>query len=236
MNRKTVLRSLAAPALVAGALAALAPALAPQSRGTVTLPFDELSLIIESNVVDGDAEMVLTLDADVGLKSLKVIGPNGKRVARLATRGNPNLGQRKVAMESPEPTPAALFAAFPEGVYLFHGVSVDGERLYGEATLSHALLDASTITAPASGAPDVPLTGVIVTWTPTPGVTRYIVEVEEEDDETNSLVVDVPGASTSFALPDGWLLAGTTYQVGVGAVGPTGNVTVYEHFFTTVAP
>ena len=200
----------------------------------MTIPFDELSLFVEANVVDSDAEVVLTLDADVGLKSLKVVGPDGKKVVGLATRGNPNLGQRKVAMESPEPTSAAVFAAFPEGVYQFRGVSVDGEKLFGEVTLSHALLDASTITSPADGATDVPLTGVTVTWTPSPGVTRYIVEVEEEDIETNSLVVDVPGTSTSFAIPDGWLLAGTTYQVGVGAVGPTGNVTVYEHVFTTV--
>jgi hypothetical protein len=233
VNRETALRFFGAPALVAGALAVLAPALPPQSGGSATVPFDELALRIESNAVDNEAEIVLKLDADVSLKSLKVIGPNGKKVVGFATRGSPNLGQRKVAMETPGPELAALFAAFPEGVYQFRGVSVDGEKLFGETTLSHTLLPAATVTSPASGATGVPLTGVTVTWTPSPGVTRYIVEVEEDDVETNSLVVDVPGSSTSFSIPDGWLLPDTTYQIGVGAVGPTGNVTFYDHLFTT---
>ncbi len=234
MNRKIAVGFLAAPALGAGLLAVLAPALASQSRGSVTLPFDELSLFVESNAVDGDAEVILKLDADAALRSLKVVGPDGKKVVGLATRGNRNLGHRQVEMESKEPASAAAFAAFPEGVYQFRGVSVDGERFFGEVTFSHALLAPVTVTSPASGATDVPLTGLTASWTPTPGVTRYIVEVEEEDVETNSLVVDVPGTSTSFAIPDGWLLPGTTYQIAVGAVGPTGNVTVYEHLFTTV--
>ncbi|MGH7150807.1 MAG: hypothetical protein ACREIU_08920, partial [Planctomycetota bacterium] len=62
MNRKPAVRFLAAPALVAGLLAVLAPAHARQSRGASTLPFDELSLILESNAVDDDAEIVLSLD------------------------------------------------------------------------------------------------------------------------------------------------------------------------------
>ncbi|MCI0586197.1 MAG: fibronectin type III domain-containing protein [Planctomycetes bacterium] len=233
MNRKIAVRFLAAPAICAGLLAVLAPGLAPQWGGSATLPFDELSLFVESNVVDNDADVILRLDSGVGLKSLKVVGPDGKKVMGLATSGNPIVGHRRVEMESTEPASTAVLAAFPEGRYRFHGVSVGGERLFGEATLSHALLAAPTVTSPASGATDVPLTGVTASWTPTPGVTRYIVEVEEEDVETSSLVVSVPGTSTSFAIPDGWLLPGTTYQIGVGAVGPNGNVTVYEHLFTT---
>jgi hypothetical protein len=233
VKRNISVRFLAAPALVAGGLAVLPPAHARPPQGSGTLPFEELSLFIEWNSVDGDTELMLKMDADVGLKSLKVVGPNGKKVVGLTARGNPNIGQRKVELESPEPTPGAVFAAFPEGPYQFHGRSVDDEKLFGEVTLSHALLDPVTITSPASGATNVPINGVTADWTPTPGVTRYIVEVEEEDDETNSLVVDLPGTRTSFTLPDGWLLPDTTYQLAVGAVGPTGNVTVYEHFFTT---
>lgn len=230
MNRKHVVRFLAAPAFAAGLLAFAAPA---RAQGTGPLSFEELALFIEWNSVDGDTEIRLTLDSDVGLKGLKVLGPDGRKVVGLTAKGNPNIGQRKVELESPEPVSGAVFAAFPEGVYRFHGRSIVGEKLFGEVTLSHALLAPVTINTPASGATNVPINGITADWTPTPGVTRYIVEVEEEDDEDNSLVVDLPANITSFTLPDSWLLPDTVYQIAVGAVGPTGNVTIYEHFFTT---
>ena len=45
--------------------------------------------------------------------------------------------------------------------------------------------------------------------------------------------VNLPGAATAFAVPDGFLLPGTAYKLAVGTVSRAGNRSVVETEFTT---
>ena len=61
---------------------------------------------------------------------------------------------------------------------------------------------------------------------------RYIVEIEQDELETKVEAV-LPGSSTTFAVPDGFLRPGTEYELAIGTVGDEGNISFVETKFTT---
>ena len=214
-------------ALGAGTLACLALPAAP-----VAAPFDEARLFVEYNATDDDAEVVLQVDADVGLDRFRVINPNGKQILDLRAKHTQDLGIRKINLETPEPSLAAVLAAYPPGAYRFLGKTVDGETLSSTVWLSHDLPGAPQFTFPQSGQTGVPLSGAAASWTAVSGAVSYFLELENDD-----LLVDVKSniaaEQTSFGFPAGWLLPKTQYQIGIGARGANGNLTVVELEFTT---
>jgi hypothetical protein len=54
--------------------------------------FELVTLRLEFNATDNDAEVVTVVDAEVGLKELKVTAPNGKTVVTLTSKTTPTLG------------------------------------------------------------------------------------------------------------------------------------------------
>jgi len=198
------------------------------------LEFDELRLFVEANASDGDAEVNLDFDSDVPLRCLDIYAPGGRHVLRLKSRDRERLGLRKGIIETPEPAPEEVFAAYPEGVYTIKGRSVDGELVLGEVSLSHSLPPAPVITSPAAGAEGVALAGLGAAWNAVPGATGYVLELERESEEGEfALKADIPAGTTSFTFPPGWVLANTEYQLGVAVKGENGNVQVTEIQFTT---
>ncbi len=198
----------------------------------VWAPFDEASIFVEYNATDGDAEVVLDVDADVGLSRFVVVNPRGKVVLDLHSKHTEDLGIRKIALETPEPSLEAVLAAYPAGTYLFLGRSTDGQSLLSAVHLSHALPEAPAITFPLDGAKDVAVLGTLITWTSGPDAESFFFELESEDDAV-SLKASLNGGTSSFDVPDGFLYAGAEFQVGVGARCGNGNLTVVEHAFTT---
>ncbi len=195
--------------------------------------FELVTLRLEFNATDNDAEVVTIVDAEVGLRELKVIAPNGKTVVTMTSKTTPKLGLAKVLVETPEPSLDEIKAVYPAGVYQFRGKAADGsDKVIGDVTFSHTLLPAPVISIPSNEATGVPVTGQIITWAPVAGASGYFLELENADTEA-ALKVDLPAGATSFAIPNGLLLPNTEYELGIGAIGATGNRVFTEISFTT---
>ena len=219
---------------VIGALALLGagPAQATNSRPSCG-EFSELSIILEQNATDGDAEVVVFAKGqDDGLKSLTVTSPKGRLTG--AFIGNPRgIGIREFILESAEPTDIdSVLRSFPEGNYRFRGTTVNGDCLKGTATLSHVLAPATVILTP--GEDEVlPLDGFVLSWEAVPGAASYVIGIDNED-RGNALVAEIAPTATSFTVPAEWLEAGTEYTASVAVKAADGNVSSVEITVTTV--
>jgi hypothetical protein len=126
----------------------------------------------------------------------------------------------------------ALKAAYPEGAYEFAGRTSSGAALVGKSTLSHTLPAVTEFGVPAPDAEDVPTEDVEISWSTVDGVAFYIVEIEQEELGTR-VEATLPSSSTVFAVPNGFLMPGKEYHLGIGTVTDGGNVSFVETSFTT---
>jgi hypothetical protein len=213
------------------AMACAAPSLHAAGQ---PLEVKELSIILEVNETDGDAEIVVKAKTEIGMKKFWVRRPDGKKVAEAVSddksKTHGPIGMAEVLYETGEPDIAHVQASYPEGIYEFHGRTVDNQDVYGEIVLSHALLPAPTFT-PNDG-DTLDKDSVVVAWTAVAGAAFYVVEVENDDLGVN-LTVTMDGNATSFAVPAGFLLADTEYELGVATVTATGNPSFAEIAFVT---
>ena len=88
-----------------------------------------------------------------------------------------------------------------------------GVRFFSRRRLSHRRPDATVITAPLADE-EVPVSDLLVRWSPVPGVAQYLLEIENEStDPEQSLTINLPPQANSFLVPAGWLMPGSEYQV-----------------------
>jgi hypothetical protein len=210
-------------ALPALALAAAFPAAA------VAEPFPTATVHFEQNATDRDSEVVFQVKAaDDGLAELTIEAPNGAKVVVFAAPERHTLGIRQFRFESPEPRDlASLRAAYPEGEYVFRGRTFSGAAFAGKSTLSHRLPPTATLVSPSADGHGLPADNAIA-WQAAPGASAYLVEIKTDG---SSIAARLPASSTSFALPAGFLAAGKTYKLSVGAVGSEGNISFVETTF-----
>jgi hypothetical protein len=218
------------PLLLLGAMLVVAPAATPPA------PFAIATIHFEQNATDGDFETVVEVMAgDDGLTRLAVTGPDGRTVVDVSAPMATTLGVRQFRFESPEPgNIASLLAAYPEGVYTFTGSTATGTKHQGTATLRHAFPSPAALLRPTARARGVNVNDLVVTWTAVRNATAYIVTIEQNDLDV-SITARLPGSADRFAVPNGFLRAGTTYQLGVGTVMGGGNASFVETTFTTAA-
>ncbi len=197
-------------------------------------PFEVSNVFFEQNASDGDVEVVFDLAAgDAGLSMLTVTSPDGRPVVDFKARDLTTLGIRKFKLESPEPADVeALKAAYPEGTYTFAATSVSGEHFNGKDTLSHTLPETSSYLRPADGAEGVLIRDLVLSWKPVANLASYMVEIEQEELGVD-LVVSLPSSTTSFAVPNEFLMSDTEYILSIGTVTEDGNISVVESTFTT---
>lgn len=197
-------------------------------------PFSVASVHFEQNATDGDMEVVFEVQGGhVGIAKLTVVSPDGRTVIDFTSPETSELGIRQFRFESPEPKDIeSLKSVYPEGTYTFTGTTVAGEKLRSESMLSHKLPATSSFLHPEEDAEDVDIHGLKISWTPVRNLAAYILYIEREDPDL-SLNVKVPGSVTTFAVPDGFLLPGLEYQLGIGTVGEDGNTSFVETSFTT---
>jgi hypothetical protein len=195
---------------------------------------ERIRLRTPQNATDGDVEVVFEIKGgDDGLTSLIITAPDGRRVATFTAPGTSTLGLRQFRLESPEPPDAArVLAAYPEGPYAFASTTADGTASSGVATLSRSLPTAATVLSPADGSEGVPITGLVVRWTPVPNVEAYVIAVQGPDPGT-VVTARMPASATALRIPDGVLHAATEYQLAVGSVLADGNTAFVETNFTT---
>jgi hypothetical protein len=216
------------------ALFASAPLKGAEEKSAAAGEFDVASIRFEQNATDGDVEAVFeAVGDDDGLASLSITAPDGRKIVEFTSPGKSAMGIREFHFESPEPTDvAALKKAFPEGQYAFAGSKSSGEKLQGKSTLSHNLPPTTAFVSPKADARNVSAKNLKITWAPVKGVAGYTLELSPSKSSAH-IDVKLPASTTSFAVPDGFLVPGGECQLGIGTVSSAGNVSVIETTFTT---
>ena len=108
------------------------------------IPFDEAFIFFELNNTDGDLGIHAKVDGDEW-KRLSIEDPNERRMLKINVRGKlRRQGLTELFFESAEPTfdelaPATFFKRFPEGTYEVEGLTLDGDELESETTITHLL-------------------------------------------------------------------------------------------------
>lgn len=206
----------------------------PGSGHKPTQEFGAASICVESNATDGDTEIVLrAVPEDDGLRRFHVRAPDGRTVFTFDSPDHTILGMREFLLESPEPAGERILAAYPEGDYAFVGRTHAGVRFFSRPRLSHRMPDATVIIAPVADE-EVPISDLLVRWSPVPGIAQYLLEIENEStDPEQSLTINLPPEANSFLVPADWLTPGSEYQVGVATVANNCNVVFVESTFRT---
>jgi hypothetical protein len=201
-----------------------------------SVPFAVASVHFERNATDGDFEVVFEVKGgDKGLAKFAVVSPDGRTVIDFKAPDASTLGIRQFRFESPEPADfESLRLAYPEGIYLFTAATADGDKLHSESTLHHKLPATTSFLRPEAGAKGVRVKNLEITWTPVKGLAAYIIKIEQ-DELAASIEARLPGSVTKFAVPVGFLVPGTEYQLGIGTVTNEGNISFVETMFTTAA-
>jgi hypothetical protein len=204
------------------------------SNPAPTAPFPIAKVHFEQNATDGDKEVVFQAKAETeGLVELNIRSPDGRTVVAFKAPDASSLGMRQFRFESPEPGDStAVKTAFPEGAYDFSGTTTSGTKLVGKSTLNHRLPATTTFAKPAPEAENVSVENFEMSWSAVDGVASYIVTIDQLESDA-SFMVRLPGSSTSFALPGGFLLRGTKYKMAIGTVTSEGNTSFVETTFTT---
>lgn len=197
-------------------------------------PFTVSRVHFEQNATDGDVEVVFEAKGGAeGLAKLKVTSPDGRTIVDFTAPDVSTLGIRQFRFESPEPKDVkSLKAAYPEGVYTFEGVTASGSKLNGQDTLNHQLPGTASFLLPEAEAADVAIQNLKITWKPVKNLSAYIIYIEQDDLDV-SFTAKIPGTASTFDVPDGFLLPGTEYMLGIGTVTKEGNASYVETTFVT---
>jgi hypothetical protein len=218
----------------------------------------EAQLYIEHNATDQDTGIHGTFDQE-GLAEGCLQKPDGTPVM-LVDPENPlnKLGINQFFFESREPPAdeysiADLKADFPKGEYRISGVDFQGTRRVGTVSFTHAIPAPPEIVSPnvvpEEKADQNTLSpgGLTVRWRP---VTRTldgdpidiagyeVIVTQAKFDNPNALArpeydVHIPPDVTELAVPEGFLQAGTLYELEVLALEEGGNQTISLGYFTT---
>jgi hypothetical protein len=214
------------------ALAVAMSLLLPGGAAMADAQFERAVIYLERNVADGDTEVRIVATADDGgFATLRVIAPDRRTVIDFKSPAS-KLGIRHIDLESPEPREIEeIKADFPEGTYLFEATLVDGATLRAEAMLRHVLPDAPSLSVPREGQTELPVKGAKVRWEPVTDAAAVQVVLKERKGQ-RELRATLPANSTVFAIPDGFLVPGSKYEVAVGSIHQSGNRSYQEIEFT----
>jgi hypothetical protein len=192
------------------------------------------SVRFEQNATDGDVEVVFEITGpDEGLTKLNVVAPDGRTVVDFKSPDSAQYGIREFLFESPEPKDIeSLKAAYPEGKYTIDGANASGKKFHGSVSLNHQLPETTSFVFPQPRAEDVPVDNLEITWTPVEGAIGYVIELEQARLDLK-VIVEQSASAARFAVPNGLLVPGMKYKLGIGTVSEGGNVSFVETSFTT---
>jgi hypothetical protein len=219
--------------IVAAAATVFAIAYSVMGAGAGDGRFERLSVYLERNVQDHDAEIRFeATGGEDGLAALKVAAP-GERIVIDFKTPDSKLGVRSLTLESPEPADDGIVRAdFPAGAYRFEGTTTKGASLRGEARLSHVFPKPAGFEYPRPDQKDVPATALTLRWSVPEGIEACAVVIEQTGSayEIRALL---PGSARSFTVPEGFLRAGKAYKFAIGTIAKDGNRSFIEAGFTT---
>ncbi|MGH9868037.1 MAG: hypothetical protein ACREAA_07740 [Candidatus Polarisedimenticolia bacterium] len=195
-------------------------------------PFDQAQIFFEFNSTDNDLGVQVKLDGEAW-KRLRIFGPGDRRLLNLNLEGRlAKLGLTELFFESDEPSPEEVLDLLQEGEYEFEGLTVDGEALESESTLSHDLPPAPNILVPSVAGEELDPLNAVVEWAAIAGIASWEIIVENEDAGAE-MTVPLSAGVTSLHIPQEFLDPDTEYKVEVLAIGTNGNKTISERVFVT---
>ena len=203
-------------------------------EGDLSEPFVTANIRFEQNATDGDVEVVFEVKGgDEGLAMLTVVSPDERTVIHFTAPNSSTFGIRQFRFESPEPKDVeGVKTAYAEGVYKYHGYSINGKKFYSESTLNHNLPSTVSFLQPGADEEDVIIEGLKIKWSPVENLAAYIIEIDQDEMDVN-LFVKLPGSVTEFSVPEGFLHSGLEYTLAIGTVAKDGNSSFVETSFTT---
>ena len=237
--------------LVAAALA-LSPLLVPNElaaaggQRSVTTPFKEARMIIEYNETAEDIGVQFFLDSE-GWETVEIFAPDNEQIYSATAEGR-LLGQgggTELFVESVEPSLDKLsidefFDRFPEGSYLFTGLSPEGDPLSATDQFSHRIPRGPRIVLPGPG--DECAQGVaipaVISWRGVVSaidgapvtIIGYQVIVERNGRHFD---IQLPASARKVTVPRQFLRPGSDYLFEVLAIESSGNQTITEGCFRT---
>ncbi len=243
-------------AMAALLLVAAAPGSRADEKGE-EIPFEEADIFFELNDTDGDLGLHALVDGDAW-KTLDIESPDERRKLTItATSTLKRHGLTEIFFESDEPSfdelpPEEFFARFPEGMWEFSGLTVEGDELESADLLSHVLA-APPENIFVSGVPaaencdadPLPAVGepVVIDWDPVTEshseigeegpieVVKYQLVVEREEPTLLVLSVDLPPEVTEFEVPKDFTALGDAFKFEIIVREAAGNQTAVESCF-----
>ena len=228
--------------IVVVSLAALMLSTAAQEGLAAQIPFSKAMIIFEFNSSGPDLGIQVSLDGEPW-KEIEVVDPKGRALLEIEAAGRlKKFGLTELFAESNEPnfadvSPEEILDRFPAGVYKFFGETVEGDKLQGRGTLSHAIPDGPSMVLAQMVNDDI-----VISWVAPPAfssltnlpikIVGYQVIVEREDNSllgaaTRVFDVKLPNV-TSVTVPLEFLEAGTEYKFEVLAIEEGGNQSITE--------
>lgn len=220
------------------------------------IPFGVSVLVIE--LTDNDIQLNAFVDGE--WKQLKMLDPQAREIfGGRATAGLKSQGGLSEMFWASEPTHyledqpnfdgtiESFLSRFPEGVYEFEGRTVAGNKVEGEAVLSHVLPALPEILSPVSDTDDPPAVdpeNLVIDWEPVTmnfdgdgpvEIDEYQVIVEQADParvrpwtdgKTRAAVINLPPSVTSLVVPPEFLVPGARYDFEIVAIELNGNSTI----------
>ncbi|MCC7384048.1 MAG: hypothetical protein IT384_19555 [Deltaproteobacteria bacterium] len=216
------------------------------------IPFKTTKLLIEHNTADEDTGFQLFLDGEPW-RRIDVRNPRGQLVLTVTPRGKlRQLGLTEMFLESNEPPNAEVpipevLSNLPEGRYEFEGITIDGNELEGQATLSHRIPAAPEVSAP-SGTDVAHDVDQVFSWTEVTtalhggtnaAITHYQLIVNKLNQipgpgfGAETVSIHVPASVRTMRVPAEFLLPSTDYEWEVHAIEENGNQSFAHGTFTT---
>jgi len=248
---KTTRRTLIAASLAAIAAVSVPVAVRGWSDGDEDeICFSRTEVFIELNSSAEDVGIQVMLDGEPW-KIVTARDPRGRRILDILAKSSVRRqGLTELFFESSEPpfdevSLAEFLARFPEGEYEFEGMTIDGQKIEGEAMFTHVIPAGPEITSPEQSEDDPPVVDpcdTVIEWEPVTEtffgscdieIVNYEVIVVQLDPH-REFKVDLPPTQTSVTVPKEFLqLRGTRYEFEILAKEVSGNQTITEGEFVT---
>jgi hypothetical protein len=182
-------------------------------------PLSGLELHLEVDLPDLATELVLESESEEPLAQLSMHDVAGVQLFDLDPATFGGIGVSELAVEATGIPLAQALATYPEGRYLVQGRTLSGALVQALVPLSHRFPGPFQILPVEQAGPAAPVT---ISWTPSLGAKRYLLEVEN-DELGESFEFALGAHRTSVTLPPGLLVQGQTYEVSLVSEGDTDN-------------
>ena len=198
-------------------------------RNNNVAEFSVAKILLEQNFTDGDVEVVIfAKGGDIGLKQFCLVSPKGKVIYKFQAPDNgASVGGRELVIESSEPAGTiTVLNAYPEGRYSFVAKTFNGDYLFSQSDLDHHIPAPVSIRYPLKES-EISRNDFDIAWVSEVSASKFLVELRHEETK-EKLSVEVSARQNSFRVPEEWLVPGVEYQLGVGVVSQSGNITFVE--------